>query len=107
MPKKIEMLATDLASRGLDFAHATHVINYDFPKYTEAYTHRSGRTARMGRKGVALTLFSRSDLRILKAIIEINSIKPIWEGQKPDLTDLPKFKKRKQFYRGRGKGRRR
>ncbi|MHC4220820.1 MAG: DEAD/DEAH box helicase, partial [Planctomycetota bacterium] len=70
------MVATDLASRGLDFAHATHVINYDFPKYTDAYTHRTGRTARMGRKGVALTLFSRSDLRILKTVIDTNNITP-------------------------------
>ncbi len=100
------MVATDLASRGLDFAHATHVINYDFPKYTEAYTHRSGRTARMGRKGVALTLFTRADLRILKDIIDTNNIKPIWEGAKPDLTDLPKYKKKK-FYGNRNKSRRR
>lgn len=99
------MVATDLASRGLDFAHATHVINYDFPKYTEAYTHRSGRTARMGRKGVALTLFTRADLRALKAIIDTNNIKPIWEGTKPDLADLPQ--KKKKFYGRRKKGRRR
>ncbi|MHC4122527.1 MAG: DEAD/DEAH box helicase [Planctomycetota bacterium] len=92
------MVATDLASRGLDFAHATHVINYDFPKYTDAYTHRTGRTARMGRKGVALTLFTRSDLRVLKAVIDINNIKPIWEGAKPDLDNLPRPKKRKKYY---------
>ena len=91
------MIATDLASRGLDFAHATHVINYDFPKDTDAYTHRTGRTARMGRKGVALTLFTRSDLRILKAVIDINNIKPIWEGAEPDLNNLPRAKKRKKY----------
>lgn len=93
------MVATDLASRGLDFAHATHVINYDFPKYTEAYTHRTGRTARMGRKGVALTLFTRSDLRILKDVIDINNIKPIWEGSVPDLHNPPQTKKRKKYYK--------
>ena len=100
------MVATDLASRGLDFAHATHVINYDFPKYIEAYTHRSGRTARMGRKGVALTLFTRADLRILKAIIDINNIKPIWEGAEPEFGNLAQFKKRKQYHRHRKKPRR-
>ncbi len=99
------MVATDLASRGLDFAHATHVIKYDFPKYVDAYTHRSGRTARMGRKGVALTLFTRSDLRILKAVIDINNIKPIWEDAKPDLDNLPKYKKK--YYRHRKKPRHR
>ncbi|MFC1677953.1 DEAD/DEAH box helicase, partial [Planctomycetota bacterium] len=90
------MVATDLASRGLDFAHATHVINYDFPKFTEAYTHRTGRTARMGRKGVALTLFTRADLRILKAVIDINNIKPVWEGSEPDLGKIPRPKKQPQ-----------
>ncbi len=91
------MVATDLASRGLDFAHATHVINYDFPKYTEAYMHRTGRTARMGRKGVALTLVTRADLRILKAIIKTNNVKPIWEGAEPKLDNLPRAKQRKPY----------
>ena len=93
------MVATDLASRGLDFAHATHVINYDFPKNIESYTHRTGRTARMGRKGVAVTLFAKSDLRILKDIIEKNKIKPIWENNKPDLNNIPKPNKRKRYHR--------
>ena len=93
------MVATDLASRGLDFAHASHVINYDFPKYTEAYTHRTGRTARMGRKGVALTLFTRSDLRILKAVIDTNNIEPVWEGTEPDLDGFSRSKKRKKHYK--------
>ena len=93
------MVATDLASRGLDFAHATHVINYDFPKYIDAYTHRTGRTARMGRKGVALTLFTISDLRTLKIVIDTNNIKPIWEGAKPNLANLPRPKKRKKYHK--------
>jgi len=97
------MVATDLASRGLDFAHATHVINYDFPKYAEAYTHRTGRTARMGRKGVALTLFTKSDLRILKAVIDTNNIKPVWEGAEPALDDFKRKKKRKKNYKHRKK----
>jgi len=92
------MVATDLASRGLDFAHATHVINYDFPKFIDAYTHRTGRTARMGRKGVALTLFTRADLRILKTVIDINDIKPIWEGAEPDFGKVSRPKKRKKYY---------
>jgi ATP-dependent RNA helicase DeaD len=93
------MVATDLASRGLDFAYATHVINYDFPRDTDAYTHRTGRTARMGRKGVALTLFTKSDLRILKAVIDTNNIKPVWEGAEPDLDNLPRPKTRKKYSR--------
>jgi ATP-dependent RNA helicase DeaD len=82
------MVATALASRGLDFTHATHVINYDFPTDTDAYTHRTGRTARMGRKGVALTLFTKKDLRKLKAIINTNRIQPIWQGDEPDLKHI-------------------
>ncbi|MHC4213560.1 MAG: DEAD/DEAH box helicase [Planctomycetota bacterium] len=79
------MVATDLASRGLDFTYATHVINYDFPANTEAYTHRTGRTARMGRKGVALTLVTKKDFRNLKAVINRNRIKCIWQGPEPDF----------------------
>jgi ATP-dependent RNA helicase DeaD len=84
------MVATDLASRGLDFAHASHVINYEFPNNTEGYTHRTGRTARMGRKGVALTLFTKGDIRSLKAVINVNRIQPIWDGEEPDLNHQPR-----------------
>ena len=87
------MVATALASRGLDFTHATHVINYDFPADPEAYTHRTGRTARMGRKGIALTLFAKRDLRNLKTIIKANRIQPIWKGTEPDLKNIPRPRK--------------
>ena len=87
------MVATALASRGLDFTHATHVINYDFPSDKDAYTHRTGRTARMGRKGIALTLFTKTDLRNLKAIINKNRIQPIWEGAEPDLKHITRPRK--------------
>jgi len=52
------VIATDIASRGLDFSHVTHVINYDFPLGVQTYTNRTGRTARMGKKGTAVTFFS-------------------------------------------------
>ena len=91
------MVATALASRGLDFTHATHVINYDFPADTDAYTHRTGRTARMGRKGIALTLFTKRDLRNLKTLISANRIQPVWQGSEPDLKNIPRPRKsRKQ-----------
>lgn len=79
------MIATDIASRGLDFSHTSHVINYDFPTHSEAYTHRTGRTARMGRKGIALTFYTNHDLRKLKTLLRANRIEPEWIGQKPDL----------------------
>ena len=87
------MVATDLASRGLDFAYATHVINYDFPSNAEAYTHRTGRTARMGRKGIALTLFTKKDSRNLKAIINKNRLKCVWQGPEPDLDHTSRPRK--------------
>lgn len=49
------LLATDVASRGLDIEDVTHVINYDVPGSYDDYVHRIGRTGRAGKKGVALT----------------------------------------------------
>jgi len=49
------LLATDIASRGLDIDNVTHVINYDLPESYEDYIHRIGRTGRMDKKGTALT----------------------------------------------------
>jgi superfamily II DNA/RNA helicase len=49
------LLATDLASRGLDINNVTHVINFDQPESYEDYIHRIGRTGRAGKKGIALT----------------------------------------------------
>jgi superfamily II DNA/RNA helicase len=49
------LIASDLAARGLDVEHITHVINYDLPEDPEVYIHRIGRTARAGRRGVAWT----------------------------------------------------
>ncbi|OHB63512.1 MAG: hypothetical protein A2168_04580 [Planctomycetes bacterium RBG_13_50_24] len=101
------MVATALASRGLDFTHATHVINYDFPADTDAYTHRTGRTARMGRTGVALTLFTTQDLYSLKDLINTNRIQPIWQGAEPDLKNISRprrsRKRPSQNYRPRRK----
>ena len=90
------MVATDIASRGLDFSQVSHVINYDFPLTCEAYTHRTGRTARMGRKGVAMTFYGGRDLADLKEMIRTNHIEPIWHGGEPDFSRTP----RKKPYRG-------
>ncbi|KAI7643524.1 ATP-dependent RNA helicase, partial [Hortaea werneckii] len=52
------MVATDVASRGIDVKDITHVFNYDYPNNSEDYVHRIGRTARAGRTGTAITLFT-------------------------------------------------
>ena len=49
------LIATDVASRGIDVNDISHVINYDLPESYEAYIHRIGRTGRADKKGIALT----------------------------------------------------
>lgn len=84
--KEIHLLvATDVAGRGLDFSHVTHVINYDFPMTDEAYTHRTGRTGRMGRIGVAMTFATERDLRAMRQLVQSRGIEPTWRGEAPDL----------------------
>ena len=84
------MVATDLASRGLDFSHVSHVINYDYPYGQEAYTHRTGRTGRMGRSGIAMTFVTDQELKVLKSLFTINRIDPVWHGHIPDLQAVSK-----------------
>ena len=48
----------DVAARGIDISHLTHVINYDFPDSTERYVHRTGRTGRAGRTGTAISIIT-------------------------------------------------
>ncbi len=62
------LVATDLASRGLDVENVSHVINYDVPLDPDTYVHRIGRTGRAERKGLAYTLISRGDLEAVRAI---------------------------------------
>ncbi|NWW92939.1 DDX43 helicase, partial [Rhynochetos jubatus] len=65
------LVATDLASRGLDVHDITHVFNFDFPRNIEEYVHRVGRTGRAGRTGKALTLVTKDDWRVASELIEI------------------------------------
>jgi ATP-dependent RNA helicase DeaD len=67
--KEIQILvATDVAARGLDIDNITHVINYNLPDDIENYTHRSGRTARAGKKGESLVLINGREIGKIKAI---------------------------------------
>jgi superfamily II DNA/RNA helicase len=56
------LVATNVAARGIDVAHIGQVINYELPETPELFTHRVGRTGRMGRSGVAITLLESVDL---------------------------------------------
>lgn len=62
------MVATDIASRGLDIPHIEHVINYDLPQCPEDYIHRLGRTARAGAEGASVSFISPEDSKKWKAI---------------------------------------
>ena len=62
------LVATDIASRGLDIAGVTHVINYDVPQHPEDYVHRIGRTGRALTEGDAFTLFTSEDMTHVQAI---------------------------------------
>src|SRR5690606_36103451 len=54
------LVCTDVAARGIDISHLTHVINFDFPESSEQYVHRTGRTGRAGRIGTAISPVSPS-----------------------------------------------
>lgn len=84
------LIATDVAGRGLDFSHVTHVINYDFPNGLEGYTHRTGRTGRMGRTGIAVSLVTDRDLPGVKRMLQANHVEPVWQGDAPDLNKVRK-----------------
>ncbi|KAJ5637045.1 hypothetical protein N7490_006924 [Penicillium lividum] len=65
------MVATDVASRGIDVKDITHVLNYDYPNNSEDYVHRIGRTARAGAKGTAITFFTTDNSKQARDLVTI------------------------------------
>jgi len=65
------LIATDVASRGIDIKDVTHIVNFDFPHNIEEYVHRIGRTGRAGRSGESLTFMTRADWRHAAELIKI------------------------------------
>ena len=114
------LVATDIAARGLDVEHVTHVINYDVPNSSETYVHRIGRTGRVGRTGRAIT-FVTPDQRDEIARIERDVKTTIGEWETPEerLEHAPRPRRRERERaprararrepraRGRGRGQRR
>ena len=96
--KKFRILvATDIASRGLDIPHIRHVINYDLPQVAEDYIHRIGRTARAGAKGEALSMVSDRDGGKWKEIEKLLGGEETAQSGKSDKENdqKPKSKQRK------------
>lgn len=90
------LIATDVAGRGLDFSHVSHVINWDFPGGSEQYTHRTGRAGRMGRKGKACTFVTQHDLSAVRDLLAAKKITPVWLGRDP-LLSPPPVQRKKRF----------
>lgn len=89
------IVATDLASRGIDIKGASHVINVELPKEREFYIHRVGRTARAGASGIAISFFTEDDYRLLEDLE--NRIPFIYSDiQQNEWTEVKHFDRKKQ-----------
>ncbi|WP_437798835.1 DEAD/DEAH box helicase [Sorangium sp. So ce693] len=76
------LVATDVAARGLDIEHVSHVINYDVPCAPEVYVHRIGRTGRAGREGAAITLVEPREHYLIRNVERLT-------GQRIEAATLP------------------
>ena len=81
------LIATDVAARGLDIEHLSHVVNYDVPSAPDAYVHRIGRTGRAGRDGVAITLAEPREHRLIRNIEQVTKQRISVEAL-PTVVDL-------------------
>ncbi|MEM9260571.1 MAG: helicase-related protein, partial [Bacteroidota bacterium] len=68
------LVATDVAARGLDVQDLTHVINYNLPDAPEVYVHRSGRTGRAGKEGIAMSIVTGREVRKIREIEKYSKI---------------------------------
>ena len=87
------LVATDVASRGLDIPNVELVIQLDPPKDTESYIHRSGRTARAGKSGTCITFFNRKNVEFLDKIEDLAGIR-VERVRVPTEMDMEKAKKK-------------
>lgn len=76
------LVATDVAARGLDIPHVSHVVNFDLPNDIDDYVHRIGRTGRAGKTGLATAFFNENNLSMAKPMTDLmqeaNQEVPAW-----------------------------
>lgn len=101
------MVATDVASRGIDVRNITHVINYDYPNNSEDYIHRIGRTGRAGAKGTAITLFTTDNAKQARDLVSV--LQEAKQQIDPRLAEMARYGgggggRYGGGYRGRGGG---
>src|SRR5690554_2704000 len=87
------LVGTDVAARGLDIDHISHVFNYDLPRDPEVYVHRVGRTGRAGKSGLALALAGQKETYRVAAIeSQLNSDIPLFDVSvlKPNTRTISK-----------------
>jgi len=102
------MVATDVASRGIDVRNITHVLNYDYPNNSEDYIHRIGRTGRAGAKGTAITFFTADNAKQARDLVSV--LQEAKQQIDPRLAEMARYGGggggggRYGGYRGRGGG---
>jgi len=97
------MVATDVASRGIDVRNITHVFNYDYPNNSEDYIHRIGRTGRAGQTGTAITLFTTDNSKQARDLV--NVLKEANQQIDPRLQEMVRYGGGGGGWGGRGRGR--
>jgi ATP-dependent RNA helicase DeaD len=91
------LVATDIAARGLDVDHVTHVINFDVPNSSESYVHRIGRTGRVGRTGRAITFVTPAERDEIGRIErDVNTKIGEWESPEERLEHAPAPRRRER-----------